>query len=152
MAGVATTAPQSASQWGIRLSDTNPGSLHVALFQTDTGPERSASRGAIAASACLAVLGTYTALAQWLGVARSQPGRWLSGREQMSKHSERLVTDLAYIIDRSRQVWHSEEAVRNWLTGSDPLLDGASPLDAVRLGDVAAVVKAVDGQLAGSYA
>ncbi|CAN5800538.1 hypothetical protein BH24ACT5_BH24ACT5_23380 [soil metagenome] len=106
----------------------------------------------IATEVCVSALGSNAALADWLGVVRSQPGRWLSGQERLAPRSERLVLDLAYVVDRARQVWGRDAALRGWLVGSDALLDGARPLDVVRCGDAANVVKAIDGHLAGSYA
>lgn len=138
----------------VRLSsltekNESPGTVRI---ESDNGTRHAIAPAVIATEVCVSVLGSYTALADWLGVARSQPGRWLSGEERLSPRSERLVLDLAYVIDRARQVWGHDTALQGWLVGSEPLLDGAPPLDAVRSGDVSSVVKAIDGHLAGSYA
>lgn len=138
----------------VRLSsrteqDDSPGTV---VFESNDGTRHGVAPGVIATEVCVSVLGSSSALADWLGVARSQPGRWLSGRERLSPRSERLVLDLAYVIDRARQVWGRDAALQGWLAGNDPLLDGASPLDVVRCGDALSVVQAIDGHLAGSYA
>jgi len=120
-------------------------------IESDDGTRHGVAPAVIATEVCVSVLGSSAALGEWLGVARSQPGKWLSGQEHPSPHSERLVLDLAYVIERARQVWGHDGALRGWLTGSEPLLDGATPLDVVHGGDAPGVVKAIDGHLAGSY-
>jgi len=62
------------------------------------------------------------------------------------------LINLAYVIERARQVWAREEARQAWLLGSDALLDGERPLDMVGAGDVSSGIEAIDAHLAGSYA
>lgn len=124
----------------------------VVRFQNPDGICHSVPTVVVATEICVTALGSQTALAEWLGVARHQPGRWLAGSMQPSQASRRLVIDLAYVISRARQLWQFDSALRAWLSGSEPLLDGAAPLDVVRFGHPTAVVDAIDAHLAVSYA
>jgi len=147
------TATPNRSRSVVRLSPrTQSNSARGSVtIETNDGTRHAVALAVIATEVCVSVLGSSAALGEWLGVARSQPGKWLSGQERPSPHSERLVLDLAYVIERARQVWGHDAALRGWLSGSEPLLDGATPLDVVHGGDAPSVVKAIDGHLAGSY-
>lgn len=137
----------------VRLSPRTPSNSarSSVTIESSDGIRHAVAFAVISTEVCVSALGSSAALGEWLGVARSQPGKWLSGQEHPSPRSERLVLDLAYVIERARQVWGHDAALRGWLAGSEPLLDGATPLDVVHGGDAPSVVKAIDGHLAGSY-
>lgn len=152
--GDAGAGTRARRQPGVRLSDrtAGDGAVGTVTIHDTAGNRHAVSAAAIATEVCVAVMGSNAALADWLSVARSQPGRWLAGTELPSPRSERLVLDLAYVIERARQAWGRESALRAWLSGNDALLDDAPPLEVVRRGDTGIVLKAIDAHLAGSYA
>lgn len=119
---------------------------------TPGGEELSVSTVAVAVAQCAEVLGSQSALASWLGVARSQPGRWLVGKEYPSPVAAGLLLDLAYVAARGRRTWSTATAVRSWLTGSEPLLDGAVPLDVLKRDGPRRLIAALDAEMAGSFA
>lgn len=96
-------------------------------------------------------LGGKSALARFLGVARSQPGRWISGKERPGIESQRRIHDLEYVWSRLTMVW-VDEVARVWLESANAHLDGARPIDVLILEGPAPVIEAIDAQLAGSYA
>lgn len=124
----------------------------LVAIETVDGTRHGVAPAVISTAVCVAALGTSTALAVWLGVPSRQPGRWLSCQEHPSPRSERLVLDLAYVIERARQVWARDEALQAWLSGCDALLEGERPLDVVGAGGVSSVIEAIGAHLAGSYA
>lgn len=95
-------------------------------------------------------LGNNT-VADIVGVARSQPSRWRSGQERLSPESRRRVSDLDHVLDRLLLELHSEQA-GIWLTGQNPHLGGARPIDVLELRGAAAVLPAIDALAAGAFA
>lgn len=89
-------------------------------------------------------------VAELLGVNRSQPSRWRSGKEGLAADSERALLDLDYVVARLHQVWVPEVA-KVWLKSSNPRLGGGTPLEALRQGAVTDVIGAIDAEYAGAY-
>ena len=77
-----------------------------------------------------------------LGVAKSQPSRWLRG-DQISADSERRILDLDYVITRALRVIHTDR-VGAWLTYQVPTLAWARPIDVLVTEGPEAVVRALD--------
>lgn len=98
----------------------------------------------------VAALGSNT-VADLLGVARSQPSRWLRGHERPSPDSRKRVSDLDHVLDRLLLELHPEQA-GPWLTGPNPHLGGARPVDVLELRGAAAVLPAIDALAAGAFA
>lgn len=90
-------------------------------------------------------------VADLLGVARSQPSRWRSGQERLSPESRKRISDLDHILDRLLLELHPEQAGM-WLTGPNPHLGGARPVDVLELRGASAVLPAIDALAAGAYA
>ena len=90
-------------------------------------------------------------LAQLLGVDQAQVSGWINGRDAMSFEMRCRVIDLAYVIDRALQLM-APEIVNDWLFGSEPLLGGARPIDALLLKGLAPLIRALDGIYAGAFA
>lgn len=97
------------------------------------------------------LFGTKTGLAQYLGVAKTQPGRWIEGAEVPTPVTARLVTDLDYMWDRITTDM-GQDAAGIWLRSSNPFLEGASPLDWLKIHGPSQVIAAFDAAEAGSYA
>ena len=96
-------------------------------------------------------LGSQAKLADWVGVGRSQTTRWVDGATQPSADAERAVTDLEFIISRARMVW-DDSVLPDWLNGRNAFLDGATPLEMIRLGRTSEVLDAISGDETGVYA
>lgn len=97
------------------------------------------------------VLGSYAKTAEFLGVARSQPGKWLSGEERPNPQARRLIQDLEYVWDRLTDDRPSE-AAHIWLRSANAFLNGAAPITWLRTRGPDEVIAAIDAEEAGSYA
>lgn len=86
-----------------------------------------------------------------LGVSQSQPSRWRSGAERPSPDHRKRISDLDHVLDRLLLELHPE-AAGLWLTGPNPHLGGARPLDLLELRGAAAVLPALDALAAGAFA
>lgn len=86
-----------------------------------------------------------------LGVSPSQPSRWRSGKEAPGPQASRLLVDLDHVLASLLQVWTPDVAA-DWLQSANSYLDGARPIDVLRLRGSAEVVDAVRAEAAGSYA
>jgi uncharacterized protein (DUF2384 family) len=106
---------------------------------------------ALAAARATDVFGSQSGLASWIGVSRSQPGKWISGTERPSSRAASLNLDLAYVAERALGVWGTLDAVREWLWGHEPILDDARPLDVLKAEGPKRLIEALDAQLAGSF-
>ena len=95
-------------------------------------------------------LGTNKA-AGVLGVDRSQVSRWMSGDHLPGAEMGRRIVDLHDVLTRILRVYE-REAAELWLTGSEPLLGGARPLDVLALEGAAPVIRALDGIMQGVHA
>lgn len=87
-------------------------------------------------------------LAELTGVNRSQPTRWASGDERPGPAAAPLLIDLEHILAKARLVW-GEHAAHTWLISANSYLNGARPLDALRMAGPAAVLDALDGEMWG---
>lgn len=96
------------------------------------------------------LFGTHTRAAEFLGVARSQPGRWLRGRESPNPRARRLIRDLDYVWGRLTDDRPAEVATI-WLHSPNAFLDGVAPIDWLRTRGPEDVVGALDAEEAGSY-
>ena len=96
-------------------------------------------------------VGGPTATARLIGVATSQPSRWVRGQEAPSARSRKHVLDLDYVLSRLEELYEPSVAAR-WLESPNSFLDGASPMDVLLLEGPAPVIEAVDATIAGSYA
>ncbi|MBK9178150.1 MAG: DUF2384 domain-containing protein [Acidimicrobiales bacterium] len=95
------------------------------------------------------ILGS-NAVADVLGVARSQPSRWRSGRERISPPNRRRLADLDHVLHRLLLVLWPEQA-SGWLTADNPHL-GGRPIDVLALRGAGPVIDAIDALDQGAYA
>jgi uncharacterized protein (DUF2384 family) len=96
-------------------------------------------------------LGGPTATARLVGVAKSQPSRWVEGREAPSPRSRKHLLDLDYVLSRLEDLYEASTAAR-WLDSPNSFLDGARPMDVLLHEGPGPVIEAVDATIAGSYA
>ncbi len=90
-------------------------------------------------------------LARMLGVSRSQPTRWRSGAEQPGPDAARGLVDLDHVMTRALMLWPARVAT-DWLTSANAYLDGARPIDVLKVRGSAEVIDALDAATAGVYA
>lgn len=102
-------------------------------------------------AAVVNALGSKTKLAEYLGVARSQPGKWLSGAERPNADARRRIKDLEYVWDRLTDDQPAEVA-RIWLNSPNSFLDRVTPLTWVARRGPEDVIGAFNAFEAGSYA
>lgn len=91
-----------------------------------------------------------THTASLLGVSKSQPSRWRSGAERPSPAKARELVDLDHVVARASLLW-APDVVHDWLEGPNPHLDGARPVDVVRVRGSAEVLSALDAEASGAF-
>ena len=91
------------------------------------------------------------AAARLMGADRAQVSRWSSGTEAIGHEMGRRIVDLHDILTRIMRVY-PREAAAMWLTGSEPLLGGARPIDVLVTEGAAPVIQAIDGIAEGAFA
>ena len=95
--------------------------------------------------------GSKAKAAEFLGVARSQPGKWLSGIERPGPRARRKIQDFDYVWDRLVDE-RTHAAARIWLESPNAFLNGSTPLSWLKLRGAEQVVSAIDAEESGSYA
>jgi transcriptional regulator with XRE-family HTH domain len=91
-----------------------------------------------------------TDVANVAGVSPATVSRWSNGRAAPHPRTQRLISDLRYVVDRLSEIYTAEET-REWLYARNQLLDGARAIDLIhddRTEDVLAVIERLD---AGAY-
>jgi uncharacterized protein (DUF2384 family) len=96
-------------------------------------------------------LGSKSRAAEYLGVARSQPGKWLAGEERPNPRARRLIQDFDYVWGRLTDE-RSQEVAELWLNSPNAFLSGATPISWMRSRGAEDVVGAIDAEEAGSFA
>lgn len=89
-------------------------------------------------------------VARTLGVNRSQPSRWRSGRERVSSENLMGLIELDYVASRLLTLLHPD-AIALWLDGENPFL-GGRPRHVLLLHGPRALHVALDGEESGAYA
>lgn len=92
-----------------------------------------------------------TVVAELLGVDRSQPSRWKSGKSSPSPEVRDRILDLEYVLARLYEIFERDTAIK-WLGGINAHLGNCRPLDVMRVRGVADVVRAIDAEAAGTFA
>ena len=90
--------------------------------------------------------------ADLLDVSPSQPSRWVSGASVPGPAQARMLVDLEHVLTHALLVWADVDVARDWLTSSNAHLDGARPVDWIRVNGTAEVVDALRAEAAGAYA
>ena len=88
-------------------------------------------------------LGSGAELARLLGVNRSQPAQWRSGKESPGPVTAQRLVDLDHVVAKALLLWPPKAAI-DWLEGTNSYLDGARPIDVLRLRGSADVVRALE--------
>lgn len=96
-------------------------------------------------------LGSKAGAAEYLGVARSQPGKWLAGEEGPNPRARRLIQDFDYVWGRLTDE-RSPRVAELWLSSPNAFLGGATPITWMKTRGAEDVVGAIDAEEAGSFA
>jgi hypothetical protein len=96
-------------------------------------------------------VGGPVALARMLEVSPSQPTRWRSGEESPGIVAAQRIIGLEAVVAQLLLLWDSE-IVPDWLTSPNGHLDGARPIDVLKLRGPAEVLEAVAAQASGAFA
>lgn len=86
-----------------------------------------------------------TEVANLLGTRPETVSRWKQGRAYPHANTEKALLELEYIIDQLSDYYEPNEA-RQWIFAPQRLLDGKSPAELIRAGQVDEVMRLV-GQL-----
>lgn len=95
-------------------------------------------------------VGSGSTLADLLGVSRSQPTRWRTGKESPSPQIARELVDLDHVMARASMLFTQPVAL-DWLGSSNSYLDGARPIDVLKTRGSAEVIAALDAAMAGAF-
>ncbi|CAN5867859.1 hypothetical protein BH20GEM1_BH20GEM1_15950 [soil metagenome] len=90
------------------------------------------------------------ALAEALGVHRSQVARWKRGGQADPANEERL-RDLGTVVD-SLTGYLEPDAISDWLSGVNAHLGHRRPIDVLLAGHLTDVIAAVEAERRGAYA
>jgi len=90
-----------------------------------------------------------TALAEAMGVHRSQVTRWAQGSSAQAANAW-LLRDLAAAVSRLADFYQSA-TINRWLLGANPDLDGEQPLELLRQGRLPEVLMAIQAQTSGAF-
>jgi hypothetical protein len=90
-----------------------------------------------------------TALADAMGVHRSQVTRWAQGSSAQAGNAW-LLRDLAAAVSRLADFYQSA-TIHRWLFGDNPDLDGRQPMELLRQGRLPEVLMAIQAQTSGAF-
>jgi len=90
-------------------------------------------------------------LEKYFSVSESIIDEWLEGESQLSDDQAKLMLDLKYITEVLEFHIHPDQ-ISQWLVGNNPHLNFASPIDALSLKGIVAVLPAVAALIDGSSA
>lgn len=125
-----------------RIAPGAAGAVGEAAATSETMPQAAVRTGFL-----IETLGSGAELARLLGVNRSQPSQWRSGKEKPSPRIAQQLLDLDYVMAKALQIWPAKAALQ-WFHGSNDYLDGARPIDVLKLRGATEVIKALDVEMA----
>jgi hypothetical protein len=96
------------------------------------------------------VFSSDAAIAEVLDVSRAAPGRWRQGALPDPETESRLIA-LDTTVSLLATFLHPA-TIPKWLRGPDPFLGDRSPLELVRNGQLAEVIRAIEADRAGVFA
>lgn len=92
---------------------------------------------------------TDSALAQAMGVNRSQVSRWAQGRAAHAGNAW-LLRDLATAVSRMADCYNPA-TINRWLFGANPELGGEPPMTLLRQGRLPEVLLSIEAQTSGAF-
>jgi uncharacterized protein (DUF2384 family) len=89
-------------------------------------------------------------VADLLGITVKQLRDIREGLPGTDPENARVVAETADVLALAELSW-SPETTLDWMQGSNPFLDGARPIDVIRLRGAAAVIEALKAANGGAY-
>jgi len=89
-------------------------------------------------------------IANIVNVSPATVSRWAGGKSTPDLHTQTVIADLRYVIDRLADFYEPDET-RLWLNAKHPLLNQERPIDLIRSGQTEAVLGIVEQLDAGVY-
>ena len=89
-------------------------------------------------------------IAALLGVNKSAVNHWITEKREISPEMRGRIIELHDVLSRVHQVFSPTLASR-WLTGHEPLLGGARPIDVIAVRGAAPIIDALDAIAAGGF-
>jgi transcriptional regulator with XRE-family HTH domain len=89
-------------------------------------------------------------IANIVDVSRPTVSRWTSGKGSPSIHTQTVIADLRYIVDRLYEFYTPDET-RLWLHASHPLLNNERAIDLVRDGRNEEILGVIERIESGAY-
>lgn len=91
-----------------------------------------------------------TDLANIVDVSPPTVSRWSNGKGSPSLHTQTVIADLRYVVERLSDFYTPEET-RLWLHASHPLLNQERAIDLINTGRTEEVLAVIDRLEAGAY-
>lgn len=132
----------NAADLGDEVENGSPGSPRHNVVRLPLAMERT--------EFLIDAVGGGSTLADLLGVSRSQPTRWRTGKESPSPQIARELVDLDHVMARASMLFTQPVAL-DWLNSSNSYLDGARPIDVLKIRGSAEVIAALDAAMAGAF-
>jgi transcriptional regulator with XRE-family HTH domain len=89
-------------------------------------------------------------IANFAAVSPATVSRWSSGRAMPDLHTQTVIAELRYVVDRLADFYAPDET-RLWLHAKHPMLDGERAIDLINAGRTEAVLAVIEALDAGAY-
>ena len=89
-------------------------------------------------------------IANIVDVSPATVSRWSHGKGSPTLHTQTVIADLRYVVDRLSDFYSADEA-RLWLQSRHPLLNGARAVDLIYTGRTEEVLAVIERLEAGAY-
>ena len=89
-------------------------------------------------------------IANILDASPATVSRWFSDQASPSIHTQTIIADLRYVVDRLADFYAPDE-IRLWLFAKHPLLNRERPIDLIHAGQVEQVLAIIERLDAGAY-
>ena len=89
-------------------------------------------------------------VANIVDVSTATVSRWSHGKAMPSLHTQTVIADLRYVVDRLSDFYMADE-IRLWLHARHPLLDGDRAIDLIRANRTENVLAVIDRLDAGAF-
>jgi hypothetical protein len=96
-------------------------------------------------------LGGPNSVANLLNVTFGQIIRWVNETDVPNDEDTRVIKELTNVVDYLSSVW-APSVMSAWLTSSNAFLEGARPIDYIRLKGFDQVLEAIDAEFSGVFA